>query len=227
MFADEVMVLMLDLRVSVCDIGRRLWERGFVASNDGNLSVRTGNDCGHILCTPTMVSKGFMRPEDLPVVDADGGQVSGALRRTGEVLAHVEILRRRPDVNAVVHAHPPHATALSIALDALPRNILPEIELFFDQVPTVPYATPGTAEFAQALVAHAESANAFLLKNHGVITIGQTLAQAYYRMETLDHYCRILILARQLAGDWNRLSAAQVAQLHELRGQLAQTAPLK
>lgn len=213
----------LELRRAICEIGHRVWLREFVASNDGNISVRLDED--RILCTPTMVSKGFMNPEDLAVVDWQGNQLSGVLPRTSEVKAHIEFMRHRPDVKAVLHAHPPHATAFCVARMVLPRNVLPEIELFFDQIPMVPYATPGTQEFADLIIPHMKRADAFLLSSHGALTVGETVAECYYRMEMIDQYCRILILAKQLCGGWEFIDESGVEELRRIRERLTRTAP--
>lgn len=208
-----------EMRHALCEIGRRVWQREFIASNDGNFSVRLSES--RILCTPTMVSKGFMNPEDLPVISPDGRHISGPLRMTSEIKVHLEIMRRRPDVRAVVHVHPPHATAFAIARTPLPKCVLPEIELFIGEIPMAPYATPGTQEFADALVPFIHDHNAYLLTNHGALTVGSDPFECYYRMETVEQYCRILILARQL-GEWNQISADKVSDLLRIREKLGQ-----
>ena len=134
-----------ELREEICDIGRRLHERGFVAAWDGNVSHRLPD--GTFLCTPTLCSKGRLRPDELCVVDAAGRQLSGPRARTSEILLHLVIYRERPDVNAVVHAHPPHATAFAVSGTPIPSGVLAEVEYFLGVVPTVPYETPGTARF--------------------------------------------------------------------------------
>src|SRR5262245_22493927 len=139
-----------ELRDAVCDIGRRLHERGFVAAWDGNISHRLPD--GSFLCTPTMCPKGRLRPDELCTVDADGRQLGGPRARTSEILLHLAIYRHRPDVRAVVHAHPPHATAFAVTGEPVPNGVLPEVEYFLGTVPTVPYQTPGTAKFAESVV---------------------------------------------------------------------------
>ena len=200
-----------DVREALCEVGRRVWQRGFVASNDGNFSYRL--DENTVLATPTLISKGAMRPEDLVLIDLDGRQIGGARRGTSEIRIHLNIDRRRPDVRSVVHVHPPHATAFAIAGIPLPKCILPEVEFFLGEVPLVPYATPGTWEFAHSINPWVDFHDAFILRNHGAVTVGADPFDAYYKMETLDQYCRILMLTRQLGGEWNRLDAGQMREL--------------
>jgi L-fuculose-phosphate aldolase len=206
-----------EMREALCEVGRRVWKREYIASNDGNFSVRLDGD--RILATPTMVSKGFMKPEELPVVTLDGQQLSGPLRVTSEVKAHLEIYRVRPDVRAVVHVHPPHATAFAVARKPLPKCILPEIELFLGEIPLTSYATPGTDEFAATLRPFLANHNAFVLTNHGALTVGSDPFECYYRMETLEQYCRILLLAANLGG-WQQISEVQALELLQLREKL-------
>ncbi len=206
-----------EARTALCEIGRRVWQREYIASNDGNFSVRLGPD--RILCTPTMVSKGFMRPEELPVVDMQGNLLSGPKPPTSEIRIHLAIYRYRPDVAAVVHVHPPHATAFAIVRRNLPKCVLPEVEVFLGEIPLVPYATPGTQEFADVAVPYLQNHNAFLLTNHGAITVGRDPFEAYYRMETVEQYCRILILAAHL-GDLKQLDMRAMSDLLRIRQKL-------
>ncbi len=180
----------------ICEFGRQIHARGFVAANDGNLSIRLPD--GTFLCTPTMHSKGFMQPGDLCVVDSGGKQVSGRKKRSSEILLHLEIYRHRPDVNAVVHCHPPHATAFAIAREPVPQCILPEVEIFLGEVPTARYETPGSAAFAQSVVPFVKESNVIILANHGTVSFGRTLQLAFWFTDILDAYCRTLILAKQL-----------------------------
>lgn len=206
------------LREALCEIGRRVWQREYVAANDGNFSVRLSPT--EILCTPTMVSKGFMKPEELAVVSPDDGRLlRGPLRATSEIKMHLEIYRRRPDVQAVVHVHPPHATAFALVGHAVPKCILPESEIFLGEVPIAEYETPGTQTFAETLTPFLQTCDAFLLASHGAVTVGRDPFEAYYRMETLDQYCRILLLARQL-GDWTQISPPKVRELLDIRRKL-------
>lgn len=208
-----------EMREALCEIGRRIWTREYVASNDGNFSVRLSAD--RVLCTPTMVSKGFMKPADLPVITMEGRQVSGRLPMTSEIKAHLEIMRHRPDVRAIVHAHPPSATAFAVAREPVPKCVLPEIEMFIGELPMTPYATPGTRDFAESLVPFLRHHNAFLLASHGALTVGADPFEAYYRMETIEQYCRILILAKQIGG-WTQIEPDRVRDLLRIREKLGQ-----
>jgi len=212
-----------DVREALCEIGRRIWQKEYVASNDGNFTYRLDDD--RVLATPTLVSKGFMKPDDLVVVGLkDGKQISGHMKMTSEVLVHLHIYRRRPDVRAVVHAHPPNATAFCVARQNLPKCVLPEVEIFLGQIPVAPYATPGTQDFAEAITPFLKDHWAFLLSNHGAITLGKDPFHAYYNMETLESYCRILILARQI-GDWNQIDYQAMQDLFKIKERLGISDP--
>jgi len=186
------------IKEEICEIGRRVYNKGFAAANDGNISYRIGEN--EVLCSPTMICKGFMKPEDICMVDLDGGQLAGIKKRTSEILLHLTIMKHRPDVKAVVHCHPPHATAFAVAREAIPQCVLPEIEVFMGEVPLAPYETPGGQEFADTVVPFLKATNTIILTNHGTVSFGKTLEEAYWKTEILDAYCRILILAKELGG---------------------------
>ncbi len=207
-----------ELREAICDVGRRLHYRGFVAAWDGNISARLPD--GTFLCSPTMCSKGHLTPDCLCVVDAAGRQSSGARARTSEILLHLAIYRHRPDVQAVVHSHAPHATAFAVAGEPIPSGVLAEAEYFLGPVPTVPYTLPGTQAFADSVAPFLDGARALILANHGCVTFGPTLELAWGYTEVLDAYCRVLLLSRAI-GPPHRLSDAQVAELTELRRRAA------
>jgi L-fuculose-phosphate aldolase len=166
-----------------------------------------------------MISKGFLKPEDLVIVDLDGNQLEGQRRATSEVRIHLYIYQQRPDVHSVCHVHPPHATAFTIARRQLPKCMLQEVDLFIGEIPMAPYATTGTWEFARTIAPWVHHHDAFLLTNHGALTVGQDPYDAYYRMETLDQYCRILLLARQL-GDWQTIDTDGMRELFQLKSRL-------
>lgn len=208
------------MREALCEIGRRIWQREYVASNDGNFSVRL--DENTVLCTPTLVSKGFMKPEDLPIITMDGEQIRGRLKMTSEVKMHLEMFRQREDIRAVVHAHPPNATAFAVARRPVPKCILPEIEVFIGEIPIAPYETPGTQDFANVLKPFLANHSAFLLTNHGAVTCGRDPFEAYYRMETIEQYCRILVLAKQI-GEWTTIDPVKVRDLFRIREKLGYT----
>ncbi len=207
-----------ELKRQMCEIGRRIYQSGFVAANDGNISVRAGN--GRYLCTPTGVSKGFLKPTDIAVVNDAGKQVEGAMPRTSEILLHLEIFHELDWVNAVVHAHPPHATAFAVAGVDVPSCILPEVEIFIGQVPLAEYDTPGGKNFAETILPHLRNkANTILLANHGAVACDSTLEKAYYHMETLDMYCRILLLSKEI-GNVKQLPDQKVRELMDLKKQM-------
>jgi L-fuculose-phosphate aldolase len=203
------------LRAEIVEIGRRLYERGLITATEGNISVRT--DAG-LLVTAGGVSKGFLTPELIVETDADGVRLGGASRVSSEIAMHAAIYRRRPDVSAVVHAHPPAATAFAVAHLPLDEPLLAESVLVLGRVPLVPYAPPSTAALAEAVAdAIGAGAVAVLLANHGAVTVGQTLARAHERMETLEHVARVALLARQLGGGVP-LGTADVGALLSLVG---------
>jgi L-fuculose-phosphate aldolase len=156
------------LRAFMCEIGRRIYAKGFVAANDGNISYRLSED--RVLCTPTRVSKGFMKPDDLCIVDMDGKQVSGNRKRSSEILLHLAILKERSEIRSCVHCHPPHATAFAVAHEPIPKCILPEFEVFLGEVAIAKYETPGTQAFAETVLPYVKDTETILLANHGTIT---------------------------------------------------------
>ena len=205
------------LKEQMCEIGRRVYAKGFAAANDGNITVRLSEN--EFLCTPTMVSKGFLKPEDICKVDIEGKQLAGTKKRTSEVLLHLSIYKQRPDIRACVHCHPPHATAFAVAHEPIPKCILPEVEVFLGEVPIAVYETPGGQKFADTVVPFAKDCNTILLANHGTITFGPNLEQAYWNTEIIDAYCRILILAKQL-GRINYFDEQKTRELLELKKRL-------
>src|SRR5437868_6620689 len=205
------------LKQQICEIGRRVYAKGFAAANDGNITVRLNDR--QVLCTPTMVSKGFMKPEDICKVDYEGKQLAGTKKRTSEVLLHLAVYRARPDVHAVVHCHPPHATAFAVAQEPIPKCVLPEVEVFLGEVPIAVYETPGTQKFADSVLPVVKGCNTILLANHGTVTFGPDLEKAYFNTEIIDAYCRILILARQL-GRVHYFSEKQTRELLDLKKRL-------
>src|SRR4051812_20231116 len=202
------------LREQLCEIGRRLYNKGFAAANDGNISYRLSED--RVLCSPTRVSKGFMKPDDLCIVDLDGKQVSGKRKRSSEILLHLTIMKARPDIRSAVHCHPPHATAFAVAREPIPKCVLPEIEVFLGEVAISPYETPGSQSFAGTVLPYVKDTETILLANHGTITYGTDLEDAYFKTEIIDAYCRILLLAKQL-GTVNYYSDDKAAELIRIK----------
>ena len=189
---------------------RQLAERGLIAGQDGNLSVRLGR--GRALVTPAGVIKALLGPLDMVEVDLRGRKRRGRRNPTTELDLHLRILTRRPDVGAVVHAHPPVATGFAVAGQSFPIFVLPELILQCGQVPLVPYGTPGTPELGDCLEPHLAGHDAWLLANHGAVTVGPTLDAAWIRMETLEHSARIIWYARALGGV-NQLTPDAVRRL--------------
>jgi L-fuculose-phosphate aldolase len=205
------------LKEYMCEIGRRVYAKGFAAANDGNITVRLNER--EVLCTPTMISKGFMKPEDICKIDYEGKQLAGIKKRTSEALLHLAIYKARPDVNAVVHCHPPHATAFAVAQEPIPKCVLPEVEVFLGEVPIARYETPGGQVFADSVLPVIKASNTIILANHGTVTFGPDLEKAYWNSEIIDAYCKILILARQL-GRVNYFSERQTKELLDLKKRL-------
>jgi len=211
------------LKKEMCEYGKRIWQRGYCAGNEGNHSVRVpGCRPGQerFLCTPTGISKGFLDPGDICIVDATGKQIernAKGRKRSSEVLIHLAIYKKRPDINAVIHSHPPHAVAFCLAGIEVPHSIHPEAEVFLGKIVHAKYAAPGTpalpASFIDKLT---EQSNTVLMGNHGSISFADSMEIAYYRLEILDNYCKQLLLARSL-GNVNVLDQSQMAELLEIK----------
>jgi len=198
----------------IIEAGRRIWMRGFVAANDGNISARVADD--EILCTPTGVSKGFMELPMIATVDANGRQVRGEWKVSSEVKMHLRVYQKRKDINAVVHAHPPTATGFAVSGLSLDQCVLPEVLVTLGGIPLAPFGLPSSEELPDSMESFIESANVILMANHGVISMGKDVMEAYYRLETVEHFAKILLTAVQL-GQVNILSPERVNQLTELR----------
>jgi L-fuculose-phosphate aldolase len=185
------------LKDAICEIGRRCWQRDYNDGNGGNISARLGD---YFLCTPTGVSKGFMKPEMICLVDLDGRQLAGhgAWKRTSEMLSHLGIYRAVPNAAAVVHAHPIHATAFAMAGIAPPQCLIPEVEVFVGTIPVAEYKTPGSPAMGEILGRLAPQHQSILMGNHGLICWGVSVEDAYFKMEITDSYCRTLWVAAQL-----------------------------
>lgn len=202
------------LRNDIVEIGRRLHQRAYVASNDGNISVRL--DGGRLLTTPTGVSKGFMAPDMMVVTDLEGRKISGTREASSELLMHLEVYRNRPDVNAVVHAHPPIATGFAVAGIPLDRAVLAEVVTTLGSIPIAEYGTPSTHELADAVRRFIKAHDGLLLANHGALTVAGDVFAAYYKMETVEHFANISLVARTL-GREHLISREEVMRLQELR----------
>lgn len=210
------------VRADIVEVGRRLWVRGFVASNDGNISVRVGGD--RLIATPAGVSKGFMTPDMLVVTDLEGRQLAGDRRPSSELKMHLEVYRQRADVRAVVHAHPPTATGFAVAGIPLDRAVLAEVITTLGSVPLADYATPSTEELPAAVRRYIRAHDGLLLANHGALAVAADVMAAYYRMETIEHFARISLTAR-LLGREHLLTREEVMRLQGLRGSYGIAAP--
>lgn len=204
-----------ELRAFICEIGRRAYNRGMGAANDGNISVLL--DDGTLLCTPTGVSKGFMTPEMICRIDRKGVPVEESqYKPSTEMLMHLCVYDHRPDVKAVVHAHPLYATVHAICGKPLTQQIMPESTMFLGEVPLTPYGLPSTTELSDAIIPALEKHDAILLENHGALSYGHTLQSAYFKMEALDYYAKVVYLAAGYGGA-KEFSAEQVEKLLDVR----------
>src|SRR2546423_13302609 len=210
------------LRADIVEVGRRMYARGYTASNDGNISVRLGAD--RLLMTPKSVCKGFMTPDMMCITDLDGRKLQGDRDPSSEMLMHLEVYRERPDVQAVVHAHPPTATGFAVAGIPLDRAVLAEVLTTLGSIPIAEYATPSTRELPEAVRKYIKAHDGMLLANHGALTVGGDLFGAYYKMETIEHFAKISLVAR-LLGRENLIAREEVMRLQELRGTYGITAP--
>ncbi|MCA9238931.1 MAG: class II aldolase/adducin family protein [Planctomycetales bacterium] len=202
------------MKQEICEIGDRIYKKGFAAANDGNITYRVSEN--EVLCTPTMHSKGFLKPDDICVIDMQGNQIAGSKKRSSEALLHLEIMKARPEVKSVVHCHPPHATAFAVAREPIPQCILPEVEVFLGDVPITRYETPGGKAFAETILPFVHDTNVMLLANHGTVSYGENVERAYWWTEILDAYCRILILAKQV-GNVEYLTKEKSQELLDLK----------
>jgi L-fuculose-phosphate aldolase len=201
-------------RQDILDIGKLIYQKGWVAANDGNISVRL--DDRRILCTCTGVSKGMMTPDDLIVCDLAGNRIDGVRERTTEIAMHVTIYQMRPDVSAVVHAHPPVATGFAVAGRPLNLALLPEVIVSLGCVPLAEYGLPGTPALAEGMLPYIPKYDAVLLANHGLVCYGEDLYKAFFKMETVEHFARVTLVAELLGGP-KVLPRHEVGKLFESR----------
>ena len=213
------------IRLDIVEVGRRLYARGYTASNDGNISVRLDGE--RLIMTPTSVCKGFMAPEMMCITDLDGRKIAGDRNPSSEMKMHLEVYRQRPDVKAVVHAHPPIATGFAVAGIPLDRAVLAEVVTTLGSVPIAEYATPSTRELPESVRKYVKAHDGMLLANHGALTLGADVFTAYYKMETIEHFAKISLVARLLGGE-RLLSREEVTRLETLRGSygIASPAPI-
>ena len=207
-------------REDIVRYGKCLYERGFIAATDGNLSVRL--DDNRLLITPTCVCKGYMQAEDLVIIDLDGKRLEGHRNVSSEVAMHLLIYRSRPDVWGIVHAHPPTATGFAAAGIALDQPLISEVVLTLGSVPLARYACPGTNDLSDSLRPFVAGHNAILMANHGVVAYGDGLDQAFMHMETVEHFAKIALVARTI-GQPQSIAPEEVRKLDAIRRQLEAT----
>lgn len=203
------------LKEQMCEMGRRSWSREYVEGNGGNMAIRVGKDIA--ICTPTLVSKGFMKPEDLCLVDFEGHQIVGARKPTSEILMHLQVMKRQPRAVATCHCHPPYATAFAAVGEAPPQCILPECELVCS-VAVAPYRTPGSPEMGRLVAGLTDQHDTILMANHGVVTWSHnSIEEAYWRVEIIEAYCRTIVAARQLGKPLNMFTGPELKEILSIK----------
>jgi L-fuculose-phosphate aldolase len=203
------------IKLEICAVGKKLWNRQYVDGNGGNISYRIGPN--EVLCTPTLVSKFDLTPDDICMVDLEGKQVAGKRPRTSEILLHLEIYKAVPEAKSCVHCHPPHATAYAITGRVPPSRVIPEFEVFVGKVAVSPYETPGTQAFAETVLPYVRQHNTVLLANHGIICWADTVTHAEWFAEVVDTYCWTLMLASQLGVPISQISEKHTADLLDIK----------
>jgi L-fuculose-phosphate aldolase len=207
-----------DLKEQLCDIGRRLWGRAYVDGNGGNIAIRVGEDIA--ICTPTLVSKGFMKPEDMCLVDFEGNQLAGTKKRTSEILMHLQIMKQQPKAVATCHCHPPYSTGFAVAGVLPPTCMIPEFEVFAS-VAIAPYRTPGTPEMGKLVAELVDQHNTILMANHGVVSWSHNnVEDAYFKMEIIEAYCRTVLVTAQLGKTPNTFTTTQLQDLLKIKQSL-------
>lgn len=212
----------MELREQICDVCHKMWQLGWVAANDGNVSARLED--GTFLATPTGMSKSFITPDKLVRIDADGNVLEGApgLRPSSEIKMHLRCYQERPDVNAVLHAHPPTATGYAVAHKALDEYSMIETVIAIGSVPVTPYGTPSTYEVPEAIAPYLGEHDVVLLMNHGALAVGSDVITTYYRMETLELFAKISLTAHLLGGA-KEISRENIDRLISMRAQYGVT----
>ena len=211
------MISSFEIKKEICEVGHKIYNDGFVAANDGNISVKVSDN--EYYCTPTGVSKGDLTPDMIIRIDGKGNKIEGRLNPSSEIKMHLRVYQERPDVNAVVHAHPPVATAFTIAGVDLDQYILPEAILTIGTVPTCEYGTPSTMEIPDSLAPYIQNHDAFLLQNHGALTVGCNLTKALFIMEEVEFNAKICKNAMEL-GAVHEIPNDQLMKLMDLRKKL-------
>jgi len=206
------------LRTEIIAVGRKLWQRGYVDGNGGNISVRLGPK--YVLCTPTLMSKGDLGPGDICLSDLEGKIVAGDRPRTSELLLHLEIYKAEPRARAVVHCHPPYATAFAVTGSAPPAGFISEYEIFIGPAAVAPYETPGTQAFAESVLPFVHDHNAILLTNHGVVCWADTATHAEWLVEVLDTYCKTYLIAQQVGKPLLPIPEGKIQELLEIKSRM-------
>jgi L-fuculose-phosphate aldolase len=207
-----------NFKEQICEMGHRLWKRAYVDGNGGNMAIRVGEDIA--ICTPTLVSKGSLKPEDMCLVDFEGNQLLGTRKRTSEILMHLQIMKRQPQAVATCHCHPPYATAFAVVGEAPPTCMLPEYEVFC-AVGVAPYRTPGSPDMGKLVAELTDQYNTILMANHGVVTWSHNnIEEAYWRMEIIEAYCRTIVVAGQLGKPIKTFTGPQMQDLLNIKKSL-------
>ncbi|MBR4523153.1 MAG: class II aldolase/adducin family protein [Kiritimatiellae bacterium] len=210
------------VKSQICEMGRRIYARGYTDGNGGNISVRVGQDL--VLCTPTLCSKGFMEPKDICLVDMEAGQLCGYRPRTSEVKVHIAMMQAS-GMNACIHCHPPHCNAFLFAGQVPPSGINPEADIFFNQIPLAPYGTPGSAEVAESVAKAAKLSNVVFMENHGIVCGGRDVEEAEWFAENADAYCHVLLLAAGHGAKLQQVGKKSVADFIAIRKSLGLGVP--
>ncbi|MBQ8012183.1 MAG: class II aldolase/adducin family protein [Oscillospiraceae bacterium] len=213
---------LMEIKDEICDVCHKMWQLGWVAANDGNVSVRLEDET--FLATPTGISKSFITPEKLVRIDAEGNVLEGlaGARPSSEIKMHLCCYRERPDVGAVLHAHPATATGYAVANKALDEYSMIESVIAIGSIPVTPYGTPSTDEVPEAIKPYLQEHDVMLLQNHGALTVGADLITAYYRMETLELFAKISLTAHLLGGA-QEISRENIERLCNMRAQYGVT----
>jgi L-fuculose-phosphate aldolase len=206
------------LRAEIIKVGRKLWERGYVDGNGGNISARLGTR--YVLCTPTMLSKGDLEPADICLSDLDGNILAGDRSRTSELLLHLEIYKANPKARAVLHCHPPYATAFAVTGTIPPNGLIPEYEVFIGPAAVAPYETPGTQAFAETVLPFVQDHNTILLGNHGIVCWSDTVTHAEWLAEIIDNYCKTYLIAKQIGAPLQYIPENKIQEILALKRRL-------
>ena len=206
------------VRENMALMGDRMWKREYTDGNGGNLTVRVGDNL--ILCTPTLICKGYMKADDMALIDLEGNQIAGRLKRTSEAMTHLAIMKVQPKAKACCHAHPPHATAFAVAKVQPPTCLIPEAEVFLGQIGLAEYRTPGSPDNAAEVGRVAIDHMSVLMLNHGVITWGKDIEDAYWKMENTESYCKTVWVASQLGKELTPIKGSEAQELINIRKML-------